>query len=56
MPWGDSAALAGALGELIGNDDLRQRLGSAGRLRMRRFSPEKERQDWEGVYKGFMGF
>jgi L-malate glycosyltransferase len=56
VPWGDSAALAGALGELIGNDDLRQRLGSAGRLRMRRFSPEKERQDWEGVYKGFMGF
>lgn len=56
VPWGDSEALAGALGELIGNHDLRRRLGSAGRLRMRRFSPEKERLDWESVYRAFMVF
>ena len=56
VPWGNSAALADALGELIGNGDLRRRLGSAGRLRMRRFSPEKERQDWETIYREFMVF
>ena len=56
VPWGNSAALADALGELIGNSDLRRRLGSTGRLGMRRFSPEKERDDWESVYRELMVF
>jgi glycosyltransferase involved in cell wall biosynthesis len=56
VPWGNSAALADALGELIGDGDLRRRLGSAGRLGMRRFSPEKEREDWESVYRELMAF
>jgi glycosyltransferase involved in cell wall biosynthesis len=55
VPWGDSAALADALVELLGNNDLRQKLGSAGRLRMREFSPERERLEWEGVYRELVG-
>jgi glycosyltransferase involved in cell wall biosynthesis len=50
VPWGDSAALAGALTELANDVDLRQSLGSAGRLRMGQFSPERERLDWENIY------
>jgi L-malate glycosyltransferase len=56
VPWGDSAALAKALGDLIGNNDLRRGLGPAGRLGMRRFSPEKEREDWASVYRELMVF
>ena len=46
VPWGDSAALVDALVELLGNNDLRQRLGSAGRLRIREFSPRES--GWSG--------
>ncbi len=56
VPWGDSAALAGALTELANDVDLRQSLGSAGRLRMGQFSPERERLDWENIYREIARF
>ncbi|MGO9122439.1 MAG: glycosyltransferase [Desulfomonilaceae bacterium] len=54
VPWGNSAALAEALTELANNSDLRQSQGSAGRLRMRQFSPERERLEWESIYREIM--
>jgi len=56
VPWGDSAALARALKEMLENKDLRQTLGSAARLKMQHFSPARERRDWERIYRDLIGF
>jgi glycosyltransferase involved in cell wall biosynthesis len=56
VPWGDSAALARALREMLENKDLRQTLGSAARLKMQYFSLERERRDWERIYRDLIGF
>lgn len=56
VPWGDSAALAAAVNEIIENPHLAESLGAAARTRMADFSPEVERQAWEEVYRGLMEF
>lgn len=54
VPSGDSAALADAIEQFLSNNALAVRLGAAGRERMRKFSREKERDDWRKVYRRFM--
>jgi len=55
-PWGDSHALAAALREIMDNPGLAQALGSAARARMTEFSPARERNAWESVYKELLTF
>ncbi|MBI4965924.1 MAG: glycosyltransferase [Desulfomonile tiedjei] len=56
VPWGDSQALAAALREIMDNPRLAQELGSAGRTRMKEFSPSREREAWEKVYRELLSF
>lgn len=53
VPPGDADALAGALVQVLGNDDLRKRLAGAGRERIAsRFSFERMVREYERVYDG----
>jgi len=54
VPPGDSAALAQAIEQFLSNNALAVRLGAAAREKMRKFSREKERDDWRKVYRRFM--
>jgi glycosyltransferase involved in cell wall biosynthesis len=56
VPWGDSRALSDAIGELIDNRSLAGSLGGAARERMRHFSAERERSEWEHVYRQLIRF
>jgi L-malate glycosyltransferase len=51
VPWGDSDALARALGEIMDSPELAAQWGASGRERMKAFSAARERQAWEGVYR-----
>jgi glycosyltransferase involved in cell wall biosynthesis len=56
VPWGDSHALAAALRELMDNPSLAAEFGAAARSRMKEFSPAKEREAWESVYRELLRF
>jgi len=56
VPWGDSHALAAALREIMDNPGLAQALGSAASARMTEFSPARERNAWESIYRGLLRF
>jgi len=50
IPWGDSAAVRDALRYVRENPVSAQNMGLAARLKMREFSRERERRQWERVY------
>jgi glycosyltransferase involved in cell wall biosynthesis len=54
-PWGNSEALALALGQILRDEDLAAELGAAARVRMRDFSFEREKAAWEDVYDEIIG-
>lgn len=56
VPWGHPSALASAIFQIMDNPVFAESLGKAGRIRMKRFSPEMERQSWESVYREFLEF
>lgn len=56
VPWGDSASLASALDRIHENPSLGKSLGKAGRMRMRSFSSQVERQAWQSVYNELLFF
>jgi glycosyltransferase involved in cell wall biosynthesis len=56
VPWGDSQSLAGAIEALIADPSLAAALGAAARIRMRYFSPARERAAWEAVYRQLLNF
>jgi len=51
VPWGDSDSIEKAVREIIKKPDRAVSLGQNGRERMREFSPQKEFQDWQTLYK-----
>lgn len=51
VPPGDSAALAGALGAVLGDAALAQRLREAGSRRVQDFAPERVVPTWEAVLR-----
>jgi L-malate glycosyltransferase len=55
VPWGDSAALGGAMGRLLEDRALAESLGAAARFRMSQFTAERERLAWEAVYRELLG-
>ncbi len=56
VPWGDSVALSAAIEELMNDVNLGKTLGAAARKRMELWSPEKERIEWEHVYRELIDF
>jgi glycosyltransferase involved in cell wall biosynthesis len=50
VPWGNSRAIADALERIINLPDRGLSLGAAARERMKEFSKERERKDWEELY------
>ncbi len=57
VPAGDSRTLARAMGALIDRPDKAAALGAAARERIREFfSPEKEKQGWEAVFRELIDF
>jgi len=50
VPWGDAAALSSALAEIRSDPGLGVSLGRAARVRMKFFSPARERKEWESLY------
>ncbi|MCX5816213.1 MAG: glycosyltransferase [Proteobacteria bacterium] len=56
VPWGSANTIADALERIITLSDGGLALGIAARERMTNFSPERERWEWEQVYRQFMGF
>jgi L-malate glycosyltransferase len=56
VPWGDSIALSTAIQDLMNDASLRQALGAAARTKMELLSPEKERKEWENVYRELIDF
>lgn len=56
VPWGNSQALAAALREIMDNPGPAQELGNAARLRMKKFSPSREGDAWESVYRELLNF
>jgi len=55
VPYGNAQALQAALDGLIIMPDRGAALGRAARERMRSFSPQRERREWQAVYRRFMG-
>ncbi len=53
VPWGSANAIAGALERIIALPDRGLALGTAARERMTNFSLERERREWEQVYRQF---
>ncbi len=53
--WGNSEALARAMGEILGDRDFAAQLGAAAMARMRDFSIEREKTAWEKVYGEIIG-
>jgi glycosyltransferase involved in cell wall biosynthesis len=53
--WGNSEALARAMGEILGDRGLAAQLGAAAITRMRDFSIEREKAAWEEVYGEIIG-
>ena len=56
VPWGDSVALSTAIEELMNDASLRSALGAVARKKMELWSPEKERREWENVYRELLDF
>lgn len=56
VPYGDSEALAIALTRIRADQDLADSLGRAARLRMKNFSPERERRAWAEVVRQVLDF
>ncbi|MGB6067547.1 MAG: glycosyltransferase [Desulfomonilaceae bacterium] len=56
VPWGDSDALAGALTEIMKTPRLAESLGEAARHKMEEFSPMRERDAWESLYRELVKF
>jgi glycosyltransferase involved in cell wall biosynthesis len=56
VPWGDSIALEEAIFEMINNRSLREDMGKRGREKMKEFSPEKEKKEWEILYRELIDF
>ncbi|MFP5378749.1 MAG: glycosyltransferase [Vicinamibacteria bacterium] len=50
VPHGDPAALASAVGRVLADDALAARLSAGGRRLAARLSPERERDEWLGLY------
>jgi len=56
VPAGDPAALADALARLLADDDLRRRLGAAGRrAAVARFDRHQRADSWTAVYERLVG-
>lgn len=51
VPWGDAEALAQCLNRLRADPGLAASLGRTARDRMKRFSRDRERDAWVGLYK-----
>lgn len=56
VPWGNSDAILGALTRLIRDPDSAASLGAAARARMAQFSAERERREWERLYRELIDF
>ncbi len=56
VPWGDSDALACALTEIMTTPGLAESLGEAARHKMEEFSPARERDAWESLYRELVKF
>ena len=56
VPYGDSAALVGALTTLRENREMAVALGRAARERMELFSRERERREWTAVLREVLDF
>jgi L-malate glycosyltransferase len=56
VPWGNSQALGAALKEIMDHPPLARQLGSAAGLRMKEFSPSRERGAWESLYRELLSF
>ncbi len=54
VPWGDSKSLADALDYMLDNPDRAVTMGTNGRHRMERFSPQREFQAWKNIYSELM--
>ncbi len=56
VPWGDSLALSRSIAELMHDAGLRRSLGAEARKRMKLWTPERERLEWERVYRELINF
>ncbi len=56
VPWGDSAALAAAISEMMDNPDKACEMGPAARSRMLEFSAEREFLAWQTLYRELIEF
>jgi glycosyltransferase involved in cell wall biosynthesis len=56
VPWGDSAAIADALAEVMDDPGAAEAMGAAARERMKLFSASREREEWERVYRELVDF
>jgi len=56
VPWGDSKSLGEAIYEAMKNKNLRERIGKNGREKMKEFSSEREKKEWQKVYRYFLDF
>lgn len=56
VPWGDAHTLGAALTEIMEDPGMAEQLGASGRMRMQLFSPARERQAWESVFKELIEF
>jgi glycosyltransferase involved in cell wall biosynthesis len=50
VAMGDPQALAGAIGRLIEDEELRRRMGRAARENIRRYSVEEIMRQWDEVF------
>jgi L-malate glycosyltransferase len=55
-PWGNSEALAAALETVLAQPELASSMGQAARNRMENFSTNREREEWEQLYREVLEF
>ncbi|MFH0825168.1 MAG: glycosyltransferase [Pseudomonadota bacterium] len=55
VPWGNSKALCESIRRLIEDPAGAAEMGAAAGTAMAGFSAERERSEWEGVYRGLLG-
>jgi hypothetical protein len=51
IPWGNAMAITEAIDRIFQLPDRGLALGQAARNRMKGFSPERERLEWEALYR-----